>query len=142
MKEKFEIIDPQRVRQLTERELTRYVEANPRSAAAWRAASAHLIGGVGSSYQLFEPFPIVIESGSGSTIVDADGQRRIDYHNAFGSMVQGHAHPLITETIETRAAQGTHFSAANRDAGIVADLLALVTPAPRRRWMRSGSLVD
>lgn len=139
MKEKFEIIDPQRVRQLTERELTRYVEANPRSAAAWRAASAHLIGGVGSSYQLFEPFPIVIESGSGSTIVDADGHRRIDYHNAFGSMVQGHAHPLITETIATRAAQGTHFSAANRDAGIVADLLAERFKLPLWRFSNSGS---
>jgi glutamate-1-semialdehyde 2,1-aminomutase len=132
-------IDPQRVSQLIERELDRYARANPASEAAWRAAARHLINGVGSSYQFVDPFPLVIESGAGSTVTDADGNTRIDYHNAFGSMVQGHAHPLITEAVARRAALGTHCSAPNRDAGVVADLLAERFGLPAWRFSNSGS---
>lgn len=139
MEDTVRAIDPQRVEQLTERELTRYREVNTGSEAAWRAAAAHLINGVGSSYQHVDPFPLVIESGAGSRISDADGNVRIDYHNAFGSMVQGHAHPLVTEAVRRRAAEGSHFSAPNRDAGIVADLLAERFGLPAWRFSNSGS---
>lgn len=132
-------IDPQRISTLIERELEHYVAANPSSAAAWRAAGYHLIGGVGSSYQHVDPFPLVLERGAGSSVTDADGNVRIDYHNAFGSMVQGHAHPLVTEAVTRRAAEGTHFSAPNRDAGIVADLLAERFGLPAWRFSNSGS---
>lgn len=132
-------IDPQRIRELTGRELATYVAANPASEAAWRAAASHLVGGVGSSYQHVDPFPLVLERGAGSAVTDADGNTRIDYHNAFGSMVQGHAHPLVTEAVVRRAAEGTHFSAPNRDAGIVADLLAARFGLPAWRFSNSGS---
>jgi glutamate-1-semialdehyde 2,1-aminomutase len=132
-------INPQRVSRLIADELERYTRANPASEAAWRAAGHHLIGGVGSSYQHVDPFPLVLERGAGSSVTDADGNTRIDYHNAFGSMVQGHAHPLIVEAIARRAAEGTHFSAPNRDAGIVADLLAARFGLPAWRFSNSGS---
>ena len=35
----------------------------------------------------------------------------IDFHNGFGSMVQGHAHPAIVEAVQERVALGTHFAA-------------------------------
>ena len=133
------VLDPQHITTLVERELDRYVRENPTSAAAWRAAGRSLIGGVGSSYQHVDPFPLVLESGAGSKVTDADGHVRIDYHNAFGSMVQGHAHPAVTAAVRERAGQGTHFSAPNRDAGIVADLLAARFGLPAWRFSNSGS---
>ena len=139
MKENDNTIDPQRVTALIERELATYTQANPLSERAWRAAGRHLIGGVSSSYQHVDPFPLMIESGRGSKVTDADGNTRVDFHNAFGSMVQGHAHPLVTEAINRRAAEGTHFSAPNRDAGIVADLLAERFGLPAWRFSNSGS---
>jgi glutamate-1-semialdehyde 2,1-aminomutase len=132
-------LDPQRIASLVDAELERYRRENPASESAWRAAGRHLIGGVGSSYQHVDPFPLVLESGVGSKVTDADGHVRIDYHNAFGSMVQGHAHPLVTEAIARRAAEGSHFSAPNRDAGIVADLLAERFGLPAWRFSSSGS---
>lgn len=132
-------IDPQRLAALRARELARYESQNQGSRRAWMEASAHLVGGVGSSYQLVSPFPLLLERGAGSLVIDADGHARIDLHNAFGSMVQGHAHPAVTKAVARRAAEGTHFSAPNRDAGVVADHLAERFGLPWWRFSNSGS---
>ena len=58
-------------------------------------ARATLVNGVASSYQLREPWPIYLDRGEGQGVWDVDGNRLRDFHNAFGSMVQGHAHPAI-----------------------------------------------
>ena len=55
-----------------------------------------LSSGVASSYQLRDPWPIYLEKGVGAYVWDVDGNKMIDFHNGFGSMVQGHAHPAIT----------------------------------------------
>ena len=55
-----------------------------------------LTGGVASSYQSRDPWPIYLSPGKGSKVWDVDGTEMIDFHNGFGSMVQGHAHPAIT----------------------------------------------
>ena len=77
----------------------------------------------------------------------ADGTERIDFHNGFGSMVQGHA-PGDQPGGDQRLAHGTHFAVPTEDAIVVAEELArrwacrsggTRTPARRRRWTRSGS---
>ena len=132
-------LDPGRVAELSTREEARFFRENAGSRVAYRAGAAHLIGGVGSSYQKIDPFPLVIEHGEGAYLYDVDGHRRLDVNNAFGSMVQGHAHPLISTAIATRAAIGTHFTAPVRDAGIVADHLAHRFGLPWWRFSNSGS---
>ena len=47
-----------------------------------------------------------------------------DFHNGFGSMVQGHAHPAIGRALAERYAPGTHFAAPTEDAVVVAEELA------------------
>ena len=108
-----------------------------------------LSAGVASSYQLRDPWPIYFTHGEGSAVWDVDGTRRIDFHNGFGSMVQGHAHPAIIAAVEERIRAGHPLRRANRGRdrrrrGADAPLRAarngaLSTPAPRRRWTRSAS---
>ena len=45
---------------------------------------------------------------------DVDGNEYWDFHNGFGSMVQGHAHPAIVAAVRERVALGTHFAAVDR----------------------------
>src|SRR4051812_36158140 len=104
-------IEQRRVAELTRDELARLNEGTPRSAAMFERARRTLSGGVASSYQLREPWPIYLESGAGATVTDVDGNRYWDFHNGFGSMVQGHAHPAIVEAVRERVAIGTHFAA-------------------------------
>ena len=54
-------------------------------------------------------------------------------------MVQGHAHPIITEAVDRRIRLGSHFAAPTEDTYIVAEHLAARWGLPRWRFVNSGS---
>ena len=132
-------IDPERVEELTRVELETLNARTQRSAATYERARQSLSGGVASSYQLRDPWPIYLVSGEGPTVTDVDGNRYWDFHNGFGSMVQGHAHPEIVEAVRQRVGLGTHFAAVTEDTIVVAEELARRFGLPRWRFVNSGS---
>src|SRR5437763_10070014 len=132
-------IDHERVQELTRAELETLNAKTRGSAAMYERARASLSGGVASSYQLRDPWPIYLASGEGPTVTDVDGSRYWDFHNGFGSMVQGHAHPAIVRAVRERAGLGTHFAAVTEDTVVVAEELARRFALPRWRFVNSGS---
>ncbi len=87
-------------------------ERTRKSEALFRRARRVLTGGVSSSYQLHDPWPVHITRGEGSHLQDVDGNEYLDFHNGFGSMVQGHAHPAISDAVASRHAEGAARSTA------------------------------
>jgi len=132
-------IDRQRIAELTEREEAKLNERTPRSAEMYARAKEVLSGGVGSSYQLRDPWPIYLERGEGPVVWDVDGNEMLDFHNGFGSMVQGHAHPAIGRAVQDRYTKGTHFAAPTEDSVVVAEELARRWGLPKWRYTNSGS---
>jgi glutamate-1-semialdehyde 2,1-aminomutase len=132
-------INLQRVEELSRAELETLNARTQGSAAMYERARESLSGGVASSYQLRDPWPIYLVSGEGATITDVDGNRYWDFHNGFGSMVQGHAHPAIVEAVRERVALGTHFAAVTEDTIVVAEELARRFGLRRWRFVNSGS---
>jgi glutamate-1-semialdehyde 2,1-aminomutase len=132
-------IDRQRIRELIEREEKALNAKTQQSGEMFRRAHAVLSGGVASSYQLRDPWPIYLERGRGPKVWDVDGNEMYDFHNGFGSMVQGHAHPAIGRAIQERYDKGTHFAAPTEDAVVVAEQLQQRWGLPRWRYTNSGS---
>jgi glutamate-1-semialdehyde 2,1-aminomutase len=132
-------IDRDRVRSLIERESARLDERTKGSAAMYQRARNSLSGGVASSYQARNPWPIYLTTGEGPVVHDVDGNRMWDFHNGFGSMVQGHAHPAIVRAVRERVAQGTHFAATTEDGILVAEELQRRWGLERWRFLNSGS---
>src|SRR5215212_2813418 len=132
-------IDRQRIKELIEREEKALNDRTKGSGEMYERARRSLSGGVASSYQLRDPWPIYLERGTGPRVWDVDGHEYYDFHNGFGSMVQGHAHPAIGRAIEHRYARGTHFAAPTEDAIIVGEELARRWGLPRWRYTNSGS---
>ena len=132
-------IDHERVAELTQRELAQLNARTEGSAAMYERARRSLSGGVASSYQLRDPWPIYLVSGEGPSVTDVDGNRYWDFHNGFGSMVQGHANPEIVEAMRVRAPLGTHFAAVTEDTVAVAEDLAARWGLERWRFVNSGS---
>jgi glutamate-1-semialdehyde 2,1-aminomutase len=132
-------IDRERIAELTQRETDRLNEATKGSGEMFRRANVHLASGVASSYQVREPWPIYLERGRGPKVWDVDGNEMWDFHNGFGSMVQGHAHPAIGEAIRQRYEEGTHFAAPTEEAVVVGDELARRWSLPKWRYTNSGS---
>src|SRR5262249_2781763 len=104
-------LDRDRIRELTERESTSLDQRTRASGSLYERAGQVLSGGVASSYQARDPWPLYLSHGAGPKVWDVDGNELYDFHNGFGSMVQGHAHPAIGHAVRERYDQGTHFAA-------------------------------
>ncbi|MDW5593272.1 glutamate-1-semialdehyde 2,1-aminomutase [Conexibacter stalactiti] len=85
-----------------------------RSAALYAEALKVLPGGVNSPVRAMRAIgrdPLFVERGEGAEIVDADGNRYIDYVCSWGPLIHGHAHPEVVAAISAAAARGTSFGA-------------------------------
>jgi glutamate-1-semialdehyde 2,1-aminomutase len=132
-------LDRERIAELTTQELDALNERTGGSAELYARANKVLSAGVASSYQLRDPWPIYLERGSGPKVWDVDHNELWDFHNGFGSMVQGHAHPAIGEAVRERYELGTHFAAPTEDAVVVGEELARRFRLPKWRYTNSGS---
>jgi glutamate-1-semialdehyde 2,1-aminomutase len=132
-------IDRKLVAELMAREEKRLEDDTPKSREMFNRASKSLVNGVSSTYQARDPYPIYFSHGKGSKIYSVDGQELSDFHNGFGCMVQGHAHPAIVETIKKRSELGTQFALPTEDSLIVAEHLAKNFRLPKWRFVNSGS---
>ena len=132
-------IDAGRVQTLIAREEERFRGARRRSDELWRKARAYSPRGVPSSFQDASPQPIFVEYGRGSRVWDVDGNEYVDFHNGFGVMVVGHAHPLIVDAVSKRIARGSHFAQPVAEVAIVAEELAKRFGLPQWRFTNSGT---
>jgi glutamate-1-semialdehyde 2,1-aminomutase len=133
------VFDRERVRSLIEREQSRLDAATTNSSLLYRRAQGVLVGGVASSFQRRAPWPFYMVRGEGAYVWDVDGRRMVDFHNGFGSMVQGHANQAITAAVRKQIVRGSHFAAPTEDAVIVAEELARRFGLPKWRYTNSGS---
>jgi glutamate-1-semialdehyde 2,1-aminomutase len=100
-------------------------------------------GGVNSPVRAFKGVgghPLFIERGEGAYLIDADGNRLIDYICSWGPLLAGHAHPRILEAITRAAALGTSFGAPTPRESVLAEKVrALVPSMQRMRFVSSGT---
>jgi glutamate-1-semialdehyde 2,1-aminomutase len=132
-------IDLGLVAQLIKDETAALDAKHARSLSYREEAKVHLPGGVSSSWQMWPPHPIYIRRGKGSHVWDIDENEYVDFHNGYGVMVMGHAHPKIVEAVQRRVELGTHFAQPTEDALIVAENLAERTGMPYWRFGNSGT---
>lgn len=84
------------------------------SKQAFEEAKPLMPGGVNSPVRAFKSVnmdPIFMQSGSGATITDIDGNTYIDYVLSWGPLILGHAHPEVVKAIQEQATLGTSFGA-------------------------------
>jgi glutamate-1-semialdehyde 2,1-aminomutase len=80
-----------------------------------------------------------MERGKGSRVWDVDGNEYVDFHNGFGVMVVGHAHPKIVEAVTRQIALGSHFAQPVEDVITVARELSRRFQQPKWRFTNSGT---
>src|SRR5437764_3287185 len=128
-----------RVSELVEAEEERFRKARARSHELWTEARELLPRGVASSFQDAAPQPVFVDHGKGSRVWDVDGNEYVDFHNGFGVMVVGHAHPKIVEAVQRRIELGSHFAQPVADDVVVAHELSRRFHQPKWRFTNSGT---
>ena len=104
----------------------------PRSAALSERRARVVAPGVAAAH------PIFIDSGSGATVTDVDGNTYLDFTSGIGVMNVGHARPEVVRAVAEQAARLTHacFQVAGYE-GYVAVCEALCRISPVRGEQRA-----
>ena len=129
----------QRAKAIAERELAVYAERTKGSQAATERARKVLPLGVPSSFQAYDPHPIVVRHASGPNMVDVDGNEYIDYDMGFGALFAGHMHPAVRRAVEAQLDDGTLYVTPAESNAVVAELLAERYGLPMWRFTNSGT---
>jgi glutamate-1-semialdehyde 2,1-aminomutase len=128
-----------RARAITERELVRYRERTVGSQRATERARVVLPLGVPSSFQAYEPHPIVVRAAQGSWMEDVDGNRYTDFDMGFGALFAGHCHPAVRQAIEHQLDLGTLYVTPAVSNAEVAEMLVARFGVDMWRFTNSGT---
>jgi glutamate-1-semialdehyde 2,1-aminomutase len=114
-----------------------------RSRKLQKRAEKFLPGGVDSPVRAFRAVggdPPMIVRAEGATLIDADGNRYIDYVGSWGPMILGHAAPQVVEAIQRAAADGTSFGASTPSEADLAEIIVAAMPSIEKvRFVSSGT---
>jgi glutamate-1-semialdehyde 2,1-aminomutase len=126
-------------RAITQRELARYSARTVASQAATERARKVLPLGVPSSFQAYDPHPIVVRHAAGSRMVDVDGNEYVDYDMGFGALFAGHMNPAVRRAVTAQLDDGTLFVTPCELNAAVAEQLADRYRLPMWRFTNSGT---
>lgn len=90
--------------------LNRYLQPGSRSEGLYRRATRVMPGGNTRQTVFSTPYPFYVQRGHGCTVVDEDGQERIDFVNNLTSLILGHANPRVVEAVIDQVQRGSCFS--------------------------------
>jgi glutamate-1-semialdehyde 2,1-aminomutase len=115
-------------------------QAKTVQASLFERAEKTIPGAALGSFALPESQRVIIESGSGSKVTDANGRTYVDYVLSSGPLLLGHAHPETVAAVQKQAALGSSFYALNRPAVELAELIVDAVPcAEALRYQTTGS---
>ena len=109
------------------------------SKALYERAVRSMPGGVASSFQLGDPYPIYLEKGVGAEVWDVDGTGYYDFHNGFGSIAVGHSNPIVAEAVAAAAYRGMHFAVTVESTVALAEELCRRFDVDQVRFTNSGT---
>ncbi|MGA8744300.1 MAG: glutamate-1-semialdehyde 2,1-aminomutase [Solirubrobacterales bacterium] len=113
----------------------------PSSAELYQRALKVLPGGVNSPVRAMGQIgrePIFVERGEGCELVDADGDRYIDWICSWGALILGHAHSEVVGAVTEAARHGTSYGTATAAEVELAEEVAARLPAVEMLRMTSS----
>ena len=113
------------------------------NAGLFERAQRVIPGGVNSPVRAFRAVggtPRFIARAEGAYMIDAEGQRYIDYIGSWGPMILGHGHPAVLDAVQKAAADGFSFGApTEREIELAEEILSLVPSMEQLRLVSSGT---
>jgi len=100
-------------------------------------------GGVSSPVRAWRAVggePVFFERGEGAFVLDADGNRYLDFIGSWGPLILGHARPEVVDAIGRASSRGTSFGAPCLAELELAEAIVAASPiAEKVRFTSSGT---
>lgn len=107
-------------------------------------SNEYILGGVNSPSRSYKAVgggaPVVMKSAKGAYFYDVDGNQYIDYLQAYGPIITGHAHPHITKAIQEQAALGVLYGTPTElEIEFAKKLREAIPSLEKMRFVNSGT---
>jgi len=111
------------------------------SRSLYDRALSVLPGGVNSSVRAIQPYPFFVERGDGGHVIDADGNRYLDFVQGYGPLLLGHNLPEpVQSAIQQRASEGPMYGAPTEVEVELAEFISRHVPSVEMiRFVNSGT---
>ncbi len=117
-----------------------YYKQNPGSLEAFKKARCFLPSGITRTVLYWPPFPIYLRAGRGTRIWDVDGNERIDFNFNNTTLILGHNHPKVIDSVEDQLSRGTVLGAPTETECILAEeIVTRLKSAEKVRFTPSGT---
>jgi glutamate-1-semialdehyde 2,1-aminomutase len=124
---------------ITAREMAIYSERTQQSQIATDRARKVMPAGVPSSFQAYDPWPVVVKHAAGSHMIDVDDNRYVDYDMGFGALFAGHMNPAVDRAVREQLDHGTLYVTPCELNADVGEILAARYGFPMWRPTNSGT---
>ncbi|MFB6095524.1 MAG: glutamate-1-semialdehyde 2,1-aminomutase [Halodesulfurarchaeum sp.] len=100
-----------------------------------------LPGGVNSPVRATNPYPFFVERGDGGHVVDADGNRYLDFVMGYGPLLLGHTPPeRVKAAVQSQVSDGPMYGAPTEVEVELAEFIARHVPSVEMvRFVNSGT---
>jgi len=106
-------------------------------------AKKYMVGGVNSPVRSFSAVggsPVFISKAKGSKLIDADGNKYIDYIGSWGPLILGHTDKDVVKAVKKASSSGTSFGAPCKDEITLAKMVVSCLPSiDKIRMTNSGT---
>jgi len=111
------------------------------SRSLYDRALSVLPGGVNSSVRAIQPYPFFVERGDGGHVIDADGNKYVDFVMGYGPLLLGHDMPdSVQSAVQQRASEGPMYGAPTEVEVELAEFVARHVPSVEMvRFVNSGT---
>jgi len=114
-----------------------------KSEKLYKEGLEHLVGAVNSPVRAFQSVggnPLFIKKAKGSTIVDADDNKYVDFVLSYGPMILGHRHKKVEKAIVKALKNGYSFGASTKNEIKLAKIVCDAFPGMDKvRFVNSGT---
>jgi glutamate-1-semialdehyde 2,1-aminomutase len=128
-----------RAKEITAREMAVYSDRTKRSQIATERARKVMPAGVPSSFQAYEPWPVVVKHAAGARMIDVDDNEYVDYDMGFGALFAGHMNPVVRRAVEQQLDHGSLYVTPCELDAEVGELLVARYGLPMWRPTNSGT---
>ncbi len=113
------------------------------SGLLYERAKKRMPGGVSSPVRSFASVggePFFVKKGRGAVLVDADGNRYVDYVMSYGPLLFGHAAKGVTAAVRKALPRGTSYGAPTKGEVELAERVTKAVPSMEKvRFVSSGT---
>jgi glutamate-1-semialdehyde 2,1-aminomutase len=113
------------------------------STKLFEKAKTLMPGGVNSPVRSFKSVggtPHFMSKGDGPYVIDADGNKFLDFTASWGPLILGHSHPKIKDAIKNAIDEGTTFGTPTKRENTLAQMIIDAIPSIEKvRFVNSGT---